>query len=349
MATATADRRGYGRLFLGVGLTVVLFGGLALTLDVRAIGRALAGADLAVVALAATASLFAQLCWSLTTAAILSGVDGSLPRRRVQLGYLPGTFGKQVLPLGNVGGAAILAYVIAEDLDRRFRDVFAAVTASELLVFAGSIGVALLGLAASLANPATGAPAWVVFGLLIGAVLVLVGGGALLAYRRHFVATLVERTAALLRATVGRVSVRVRRSLAPSRVATGTTAFLDAFGAATGDTRRVLVASTLAVAGWLSFSVALLLGFGAVDAALPLGFALFLAPASGVATLLPTPGGLGSTEVGLTGVVVLTTAMSPEVAAAGVIVYRLVTYWLVVTVGGLASLYLSATVWQALK
>ena len=36
------------------------------------------------------------------------------------------------------------------------------------------------------------------------------------------------------------------------------------------------------------------------------------------------------------------------VAAAGVLVYRLVTYWLVVAVGGLASLYLSATVWHAL-
>src|SRR6056297_1257003 len=141
MATVSKERAGYGRLLLGVGLAVVLLGGLFVSLDVSAILAALAAADPLLVALAAALSLLAQLCWSLTTTTILEGVDGSLPRRRIQLGYLSGTFGKQILPMGNTGGSAILAYVIAEDLNRRFRDVFAAVTASELLVFVGSVGV----------------------------------------------------------------------------------------------------------------------------------------------------------------------------------------------------------------
>lgn len=232
-------------------------------------------------------------------------MDDSLPRHRVQLGYLAGMFGKQVLPLGNVGGSAIMAYVLAEDLDRRFRDVFAAVTASELLVFAGSIGAATVGLVTIVVGPYGGLPGWVALALLLAAVLALVGGGAVVAYRRHVVASLVERTAALVRATVGRVSVRVKRSLAPERVRGGTATFLEAFGAATDDTSRVVV-------GWVAFSM-------------PLGLALFLTPASGVVTGTP-----------------------PEVAAAGVIVYRLASYWLVVSVGGLASLHLSAMVWHAL-
>ena len=115
-----------------------------------------------------------------------------------------------------------------------------------------------------------------------------------------------------------------------------------------GETRRLVVAAILAVGGWLAFSGALWLGFSAVGVSLPLGFALFLTPASGVVTLLPTPEGLGSTEVGLTAAVSVVAAISPEVAAGGVLIYRLVTYWLVVAAGGLASLYLSATVWHAL-
>ena len=348
MATATADRRSYGRFALGVGLALVLFGGLALSLDIGATAGVLGRADLLLVGLAGAAALFAQLCWSLTTVVVLGGVDDSLPRGRVQLGYLAGTFGKQVLPLGNVGGSAILAYVLSEDLDRRFRDVFAAVTASELLVFAGSIGVAAVGLDAVLASPYSGLPGWLALVLLLGALVVLIGGGAVLAYRRHAVAALVAVTAAVVRATVGRVSVRVRQSLAPARVENGTTTFLASFEAATGDTSRVVVATTLAVVGWVSFSVALWLGFGAVGASMPFGLALFLTPASGVVTLLPTPGGLGSTEIGLTAVLSVVTGTPPEVAAAGVIVYRLATYWLVVSVGGLASLYLSATVWHVL-
>jgi uncharacterized protein (TIRG00374 family) len=348
MATATDDRRASGRAVLSAGLAVALLGALVLTLDVDAMLRALGDAALVPVAFAATASLGAQLCWSLTTWTILDGVDSSLPRGRVQLGYLAGTFGKQVLPLGNVGGSAILAYVLAEDLDRRFRELFPAVTASELLVFAGSIGVAVVGLVAVAASPYAGLPGWVVLALLSGAVAGLVGGGAVLAYRRHLVARLVETTAALVRATVGRVSASVHSALAPGRVQNGTARFLEPFGAAPGDTRRVTVASLLAVVGWLAFSLALYYALAAVGVAVPLGLALFLTPASGVVTLLPTPGGLGTTEIGLTAAVVLVTVAPPELVAAGVILYRLVTYWLVVAVGGLASLYLSATVWHAL-
>ena len=348
MATVSKERAGYGRLLLGMGLAVVLLGGLFVTLDVRAILGALAAADPLLVALAAALSLLAQLCWSLTTTTILEGVDSSLPRRRVQLGYLSGTFGKQVLPLGNAGGSAILAYVLSEDLNRRFRDVFAAVTASELLVFAWSVGVAVVGLVSILLSPYTGLPKSLVLLVLVVTVLVMVVSGAVLAYRIHLVGTVVERVAWLLRATLGRISVRVHRSLAPERVRSGTDSFLDAFGTATGETRRLVLATTVAVLGWVAFSMALYVGVLAVGAPIPLGFALFLTPAAGVVTLLPTPGGLGSTEIGLTAAITVLVATPPAVVAAGVIVFRLVTYWLVVAAGGLASLYLSATVWHAL-
>jgi uncharacterized protein (TIRG00374 family) len=348
MATVSKERAGYGRLVLGVGLAVLLLGGLFLSLDVTAILGALAAADPLLVALAASLSLLAQLCWSLTTTTILEGVDRSLPRRRIQLGYLSGTFGKQILPMGNAGGSAILAYVIAEDLNRRFRDIFAAVTASELLVFVGSVGVAMIGLVSMLLSPYSGLPRPLIIAVLTVTVLTLAVGGALLAYRIHVVGTVVERVAWLLRATLGRISVRIHRSLAPGRVRSGTDSFLEAFGTATGETRRLVVATTVAVVGWLAFSMALYVGLLAVGAPIPLGFALFLTPAAGVVTLLPTPGGLGSTEIGLTAAITVVVATPASVVVAGVIVFRLVTYWLVVAAGGLASLYLSATVWHAL-
>lgn len=348
MATAVRTPSSYRRLALGVGLALGLFVLLFVVLDHRALVRSLADADPAMVGLAAAAALCSQLCWSLTTTTILGGVDETIPRRRVQLGYLAGTFGRQVLPLGNVAGSAILSYIISEDLGRRFRDVFAPVTASELLVFAGSVGVAVLGLVAMLASPYAGVPAWLVLALLTTTVLLIVGTGAVVAYRFHYVAALVTTVAGMIRGTVGRVSVRVERSLAPKRVETGIETFLDGFGAATDETGRLALAATLSVAGWVAFSLALLLGCRAVGVEVPLGVALFLTPASGVVMFLPTPGGLGSTEVGLTAAIAVLVTVPPELAAAGVLIYRLATYWFLVTLGGLASLYLSATVWHAL-
>jgi len=64
-------------------------------------------------------------------------------------------------------------------------------------------------------------------------------------------------------------------------------------------------------------------------------------PAGGLASLLPTPGGLGGAEVGTAGAAVLLTGASVELAAAGVLLFRIATYWFVVAVGGAASLYLS--------
>lgn len=349
MSTATRRRGGLARLLIGIVLAIVLLNLLVLSLDTRSIASALVNADLRMVLLAAVASLFAQFCWSVTTVAILGGVHESLPKRRTQLAYLAGTFGKQILPFGNVGGAAILTYVVAEDLNQRFREVFAAVTASELLIFAGSLGVATMGLVGLILQPLPGFDGPVVLAILVLVVVGFVAGGALVVYRQSAVGTLISLVARLIHLSVGRLSSRVAFHLEPDRVASGVDSFLESFNHATTDDRRLVVAATFGVLGWLSFSFALYLGFAAVGISLPAGLALFMAPASGLATLLPTPGGLGGTEVGLTAVFAVLTAASPEIAAAGVLLYRVVTYWLVVSIGGIASLYLSMTVWKALE
>ncbi|MFC7077931.1 lysylphosphatidylglycerol synthase transmembrane domain-containing protein [Haloarcula halophila] len=349
MATATEGHSIQFRQVAGIVLAVALIALLVFGLDTGAIVDTLASADPALVVLAVATSLAAQLCWSLTTATLLAGTNDSLPRHRVQLGYLSGTFGKQILPLGNVGGTAILAYVISEDLGQRFRDVFAAVTASELVIFAGSLGVAALGLFELVLWPRPGFDGPVVLGGSVAILAVLVVGSALVAYRRGAVGTLVVATAAGVHWALSPFSERVARLVEPARVGTAVESFLTGFEAATADRRRVAVAALFGVAGWLAFGLALYYGLVAVDISLPLGLALFLAPASGVATLLPTPGGLGSSEVGLTAVFTLLTGASLEQAAAGVLLYRLATYWLILTIGGLASVYLSASVWHALE
>ena len=349
MATALRYRSGRVRALFGVVLAVVLLHLLVFSLDTDAISAAMLGADLRVLALAAAAALFAQLCWNLMTVWILRTVDDSLPRHRLLLAALAGTFGKLVLPLGNLGGAAIITYAVTEDMDRRFGEVFPPVSASELLRFGSSLGVTTVGLAGLVIMPVAGLQGPYVVALLSTVTAGLFAGVVIVAYRREGVAGLFLQFAALLHLILDRFSARAGRRLAPERVAAGVESFLQSFERATGDRRRLAVAGTLGIAGWLAVGLALSLSFSAVGVSLPLALALFLAPASGVATLLPTPGGLGTSEVALTGAVVVLAVSSAEVATAAVLLYRLVSYWLVVAVGALASAYLSASVWRALE
>lgn len=349
MSTATWRRSGRVRLLVGIALAVVLLVLLALSLDVAAISTALAGADRGLVLLAAGAALSAQLCLNLLTVWIVRSADDSLPWPGLLVAAFSGTFGKLVLPLGNIGGAAILTYVVSEGLETRFRDVFPAVTAGELLRFGSSLVVATLGLAGLAARPVAGVEGPAVL-VLLGAILVgLFAGGVTVTYRRDGLGLLIQQFAALLHRAVGRFSARVSRRLEADRVATSVDAFLHTFDRATADTNRLLVAGTFGVTGWVAFGLALSLSFAAVGVEIPLALALFVAPASGLATLLPTPGGLGSSEVALTATFVFLGVASPELAAAAVLLYRFVSYWLVVAVGGLASLSLSMAVWTALE
>jgi uncharacterized protein (TIRG00374 family) len=348
--TTTGNRPAFGwRQFAGTALALGLLVLLLLGLDTGALAAALASADPALVGGAAAAALVAQFVWSLTTATLLRGADGSLPRRRIQLGYLSGTFGKQILPLGTVSGTAVMAYVIAEDADRRFRDVFAAVAASELVIFGSSLSVAVLGLLGLAVVPGSGLDSPLVLAFAVGIGATLVVGVALVAYRRAGLGRAVVALAGIVHRLVGPVSGRVARLVDPDRVAPTVDSFLAEFEATTGDRRRIAIATSLAVAGWLSIGVALYCGLAAVGVTVPVALALFLAPASGLATLLPTPGGLGGAELGLTAAFTLLTGVTVEQAAAGVLLYRFATYWLVLSVGGLATAYLSVSVWRALE
>jgi hypothetical protein len=356
-----ADGRVRGRLGLAVGVVVVLFVVLAaagfdwgLVLE-----RALAARP-GPLALAFVATLAAYGCWGVATARVLRTVEPALPVGRVTVSFLAGTFLKLVLPLGYAGGVPLMSYVYTTEFDVEYRPTLAATTASELVVFLGSVGVAVAGGVASLLV-VDGGPAAVlgvvretgVWRVLAAAALVSlalpVAAAALVRYWRRALRQVALGAATLGRVTLGRAVPRVDRLLAPAAVATTVESFADTFEGATSDRETVAGAAVLAVLGWLAFSLPLYLALLAVSAPIQPALAFLLVPAAGVATLLPIPGGLGSTEVGTTALLVFITPYPVEVLAAGVLLSRVASYWFVVAVGALASAYLTVgedVVWR---
>jgi uncharacterized membrane protein YbhN (UPF0104 family) len=114
---------------------------------------------------------------------------------------------------------------------------------------------------------------------------------------------------------------------------------LDGVLAGIGDARRALAHPSwrlLGAAGWLGFDVAVLwTAFAAVGGAPPVA-ALMLGYSIGyIANALPVPGGVGVLDAGLVGALLLYGA-SPTDAAAAVLVYHAIAFW-IPALGGLIA------------
>jgi hypothetical protein len=320
---------------LALAIAVVAVVGVVVTFAGVDWGRVLSElrrADPGPILLALVAVALGQVLWGLATGELLGAVRPDFPARRAVAPYLIGTFLKQVLPFGHAGGVPLLAYVVSDRLDVEYRPTLAAVTASELVVLLASLTVAAVGVAgvatAAGVDPlAAGTPL----------VLLVVAAGAGVRLRGSLVRGGAATAAAVGRVTLGRLLPSLRARLDRAAVDRAVGEYLTALDRAAADRAALVRAGGYALLGWVAFSVPLVLAFDAVGASVPLPLAFLLVPAGGLATLLPTPGGLGGAEVGTAAAVVVATGLPVEVTAAGVVCYRVATYWFPVVGCGLVA------------
>jgi uncharacterized protein (TIRG00374 family) len=76
------------------------------------------------------------------------------------------------------------------------------------------------------------------------------------------------------------------------------------------------------------------LAFAALDASVPVSVVLVVVPVANLAGVTPLPGGLGSIDATMVGLLVPLAGVSAEVATAAVLIHRLAVYWLPVALGG---------------
>lgn len=332
------------RTLLGFAVALVVVGvGLSLV-GWRRILADLAGTDLPVFALGLVLVVVAFFCWSETVRQLLEATGHEVSGLRYRAAFLAGEFAKQVVPLGHSAGPAFVAYTVSSQSEADYGETFAATMVAEFVNIAASILLATAGMAVLLSQRPNDPVLVALAGGLALATAALFSVGLLVVYRRRLLRRVVSVPVGLVRATVGRVSERVRTATAPAAMDARFEAFYGSFDRVAGDRRQLLIGGAFALLGWASFVLPLVTSFEALGHPFPATLALFAIPVVSLVNVVPTPGGLGGFELALTVVVSGITGLDVEASAAGVLLYRTSNYWFVLLLGGFASAYLSVGV-----
>jgi uncharacterized protein (TIRG00374 family) len=324
------------RTILGLLAAAVVLGAFLLAVDPQEVARLVVGADPLLFAVGFPSVLVALVCRSEAYRRLFGAAGADLSVGEGLGTYGTSTFVKQVVPLGHVGGPAVVAYAYDRATALGYDRAIAVSTVGEAVSLFTSVGLTVLGvsLVASRAGGADG-------GLLVTLAAILVAGtvavAAIVLYRRAFVGRLARGTARVVAASVGRLSDRVRRATTPETVDAGVARYYRTVDHVGADRTAVATAVALTSTAWVLYAAPLYLCALAVGVDVGVGVAFVLVPAGGLATVVPLPGGLGGYEVGMTGGMVLLAGVDPAAAAAAVLLYRLAGYWLLVLFGGVAA------------
>ncbi|WP_436908610.1 flippase-like domain-containing protein [Halosimplex marinum] len=325
------DRRSVAKVGVGFAVAVALLYLFGRVIGWSEIAATFARADPKWLALAMASSAAGLAVWAKVWDELLAlvGVDAAYPPLVVT--YFAATFGDYVTPLGKAGGGPLIAYVLSADDRISYEQGLASVTSADTINLLPYVGFALVGFGGLALGGGLPRRANLLAGTLAAVVGTVAVTGAVVWRKRDRV----EDTVAGAVGTAGDLLPFVDVGSVRETVR-GFYAELERIAA---EPRTLAYALALSTVGWVLFALPLYLAGRTLGVELGLFVVMFVVPASTVAGLVPTPGGLGGVEFALVGLLVALTTVPASTAAAVALVYRLASYWLVVAVGGLAALY----------
>lgn len=332
LSAGLSERFGTGKLLLGFVVAVVLIYLIVVASGWRRVLHALQGADYTWMWIACLSTFIGLAAWGKAWQIVLAVLDIKVEFKRLVVTYLAATFANYVTPLGQAGGEPFIAYILSRDTEANYEDSLASVVTADLLNLLPFFNFAALGLSyllirASLPDNAKTLAQGLVI-LAFGIPAIAYAGWR---YRQRvedlvirFIAPIATRTS---RITVDGIRQRIDR-------------FYHSLERIASEPRQLLFALVFSYTGWIFFALPLYFAGRALGLPLPLVLVLFIVPASTLAGLTPTPGGLAGVEAALTVLMVgLVPAISWSSGVAAAMVYRFASYWFVLLIGGIASLF----------
>lgn len=318
---------------LGVAVAAAMLAGYVWLAGGEAVFRALGQLSPAWASALALAGSAPLLIWGVSLWVVFAAVHRRIPVWKAVGLFVATVYMNSVTPFGQLGGDPPSALLIAREGGTSFGSGLAAVGSVNALNRLAVVCLGVTGVAWYTARIA-------VVETLQDAVVLVVGLGT--------VGVAVVAIAWLRRDVVGDVVATLLRALGtqlpliepPPREAI--LERIDEFVAAVARLAshpRVLVAAfLLGVAGQVVVAGVLWLVLVALGVAVPAPFVLLVLPAAKLAGLTPLPGGSGTAEALLSGLLVTGADVSISVAAAAALLYRAVAFWLPTVMGGLLTI-----------
>ncbi len=330
-----AERQTLAKIAIGFVVAGILVFLLGYAVGWRSVARALSGADGRWLAVACGSTLVGLVAWSKAWQVVLGVVGIGVSFRRLIVTYFAATFANYVTPFGQAGGEPFIAYVLSQDTDASFEDSLASVVTADVLNLLPFFNFAAIGLAVLVWRarlPDVIRP--LAFGLT--AIAIAVPAIAYVGWNhRNGVENALLRLLAPVVGRTKRFSVEgIRRRI---------DRFYESLELIAAEPRKLLYALVFSYTGWVFFALPLYLASLTLNLPIDPLLVLFIVPASTIAGLMPTPGGLAGVEATLVALLIaLVPAMGGGEAFAVATVYRVASYWFALGVGGLASLYVIA-------
>ena len=330
-AKAGLDRGSVAKIAAGFAVALVLLYLFGRVIGWNEIVSTLGSADPRWFALAIASSTVALAIWAKAWDQILGLVGADIPFRSLVVTYFAATFADYVTPFGKAGGGPLIAYVLSTDERVSYHESLASVTTADLLnllPFFAFAAIGFVGLTVSGGLPRQANV--LVFGLVALAVVVPTGGYLGWRYRSSVGSAFASGLAPVANRVPFLDAESIRGAIRR---------FFAEIDRIRGHPRVLAHTLVYSVSGWVFFAAPLYLAGRTLGVPLDPLTVLFVVPASALAGLIPTPGGLGGVEAAIAGLLVALTPVGAGTAAAIALVYRVASYWYVLAAGGIAAGY----------
>lgn len=312
-------------------LPTVIFAGMVYAADIGRIVEALQTVDTLFLVPAVLCGTLALTMWSLVWQSFfeLMAFDISYPQT-FRL-FAAAEFLNNITPLGQAGGQPFMAYIIADNVDIEYEEALATVISGDVItvipfltIFSTTIGYMVLQgvLMRSLWNEAV---------MLIGLVLFGFAVMYLFWFRFEVVEDWVSRAIQFVGWISEEKQARIETALENTR---------NTFEHFSGNPRRLVKPALFSHGGFIARIS--LLGFVLLALGVPpnIPYLVFIVPVAAIAKTSPTPGGSGTYELAMAGMITAFFGTSFAIGVTAAVLFRLCAYWQFNVLGYLAIISL---------
>lgn len=341
------DRTTRAEISILVGFAVAL---LLLYVLVRFVGvddvvLVLRSAQPTVVAAAFLLSLCWMAAWSYTLSLVFGVLEVPTTPWRSFLVYLNVIFANNIAPFSVGGGEPIAAIFVSRASRTNYETALLAVLGTDVLNYLPAPLFAILGLLYLAATQTLGKQIEVVMLSLAGVSILFVVVGALGWRYRNWIEHYVVAVLVTLQQFTRRVlpaSMRPSPASLQNRVDT----FVDGLERVASDRRVLMLGFGASALGWGFQASVLWLALRSVGLSVPVEVPIFVVTLVTVTDLVPVPGGIGSVDTALVGILVAVTNIPAPTATAAALLFRSATLLFPLVLGGAMVAVLQTTAVQ---